>query len=96
MNDSDIVEMLIAGYTNKIDYAFNARSRIRGLRCGFCTRSYKYQFTLDHHVNSFHMAHLNQLSEQVHIQFILNFLYDTQEILYPEYHQRFFVPEQFY
>jgi len=96
MNDSDIVEILMADYTNIIDYSFNGRSRKRGLRCGFCTRSYQYQLTLNQHVNSFHMPHLNQLSEQVHMQFILNFLYDTQEILYPEYHLRFFVPEQFF
>ena len=95
MNYSDIVEILITEYTNTIDYCFNGQSRQRRLRCGFCTRSYKYQLALNQHVNSFHMTHLNQLSERDHLQFILNYLHDSQEILYPEYHQRFFMPEQF-
>ena len=55
MNDSDIVEMLIAEYTNTIDYYFNGQS---GLRCGFCTRSYKYQLVMNQHVNSHHMNRL--------------------------------------
>ena len=96
MNDSDIVDMLIAEYTNMIDYSYDGRSRFRRLRCGFCIRSYKYQLVLNQHVNSFHTAHLNRLSKQFHMQFILNFIYDSQQILYPEYHQRFFVPEQYY
>ena len=95
MNDSDIVEILITEYTNTIDYCFNGQSRQRGLRCSFCTRSYKYQLALNQHVNSFHMTHLNQLSERGHLQFILNFLCDAPEMLYAEFHQRFFIPEQF-
>ena len=95
MYDSDIVEMLIADYTNAIDYSFNGQSRRRGLRCGFCTRSYKYQLALNQHVNSFHMSRLKQLSERGHMQFILNFLCEASEILYPEYHQRLFMPVQF-
>ena len=91
MNDSDIAEMLITEYTNKIDYFFNGQSRRRGLRCSFCTRSFKYQLVLNQHVNSFHMNRLNQLSERGHMQFILNFLCDSAEILYPEYNQRFFM-----
>ena len=95
MNDSDIVEMLIAEYTNTIDYSFNGQSRQRGLRCGFCTRRYKYQLALNQHVNSFHMSRLKQLSERDHVQFILNFLSDAPEMLYAEFHQRFFNPEKF-
>ena len=96
MNDSDIVEILITEYTNTIDYCFNGQSRQRGLRCGFCTRRYKYQLALNQHVDSFHMSRLKQLSERSHMQFILKFLHDVPEISYPEYHQRFFMPQQFF
>lgn len=96
MDDSDIVEMLVAEYSNKIDYTFDRTARSRQLRCGFCTRSYKYQLVLNRHVNSEHMTDLNQLTDQAHYQFILNFLYDRRVILYPEYHQRFFMPVLFY
>ena len=96
MDDSDIVEMLVAEYSNKIDYTFDRTARSRQLRCGFCTRSYKYQLVLNRHVNSEHMTDLNQLTDQAHYQFILNFLYGRRVILYPEYHQRFFMPVLFY
>ena len=96
MNDSDIVERLVAEYTNFIDYSIDSSATSRRLRCGFCTRSYKYQLVLNQHVNSQHMTDLNQLTDQAHYQLILNFLYDRREILYPEYHQRFFMPVLFY
>ena len=96
MDDSDIVEMLVAEYSNQVDYTFDRTARSRRLRCGFCTRSYKYQLVLNRHVNSEHMTDLNQLTDQAHYQFILNFLYDRRVILYPEYHQRFFMPVLFY
>ena len=95
MTDSDIVEMLIVEYTNIIDYTFDRTARRRQLRCGFCTRNYKYQLVLSRHVNTEHMIYLNQLTDRAHYQFILNFLYDSSTILYPEYHQRFFMPVLF-
>ena len=67
MNDSDVVEMLIAEYSNTIDYYFNGQTRRRGLSCSFC-RSYKYQLVLNQLVKT-HMTHLNPLSERGHIQF---------------------------
>ena len=88
-NDSEIVEQLLIEYTTQIDLFFNFKSRKRKLRCGFCTRRYKYQVVLNHHVASDHMADLKKLTDRQRKEMIYSYIKDQSEISYHEFQNRY-------
>ena len=88
-NDSEIVEQLLMEYTTQIDLFFNFKSRKRKLRCGFCTRRYKYQVVLNHHVASDHMADLKKLTDRQRKELIYSYIKDQSEISYHEFQNRY-------
>ena len=89
IDDSDIVEQLLIEYTSQVDYSFDCKSRKRRLRCGFCTRTYKYQIVLNQHVESNHLTDLKKLTERERRKLINCFLNDDSDIIYQEFHQRY-------
>ena len=62
-NASDIAELLLMDYTNRIDYSFKNKCRKRKLKCGFCERIYKYQAVLNDHVVGDHLVDLKKLTD---------------------------------
>ena len=89
MLDSDIVEQLLHEYTTQVDYLFNFESRKRKLRCGFCTRRYKYKVVLNHHVTTVHMADLKKLTDRQRKELIYFYIIDKSDISYHEFQQQY-------
>ena len=87
--DSDIVEELLNEYTTQVDYLFNFKSRKRKLGCGFCTRKYKYQVVLNHHVTTVHMSDLKKLTDQQRKELIYFYINDKSDISYHKFQQQY-------
>ena len=69
-NASDIAELLLMDYTYRIDNSTMSQCRKRKLKCGFCKRSYKYQFVLNDHVVRDHLVDLKKLTDLERMEFI--------------------------
>ena len=88
-NDSEIAELLLMDYTNRIDYSFMSQCRKRKLKCGFCARTYKYQVVLNDHVVKDHMVDLKKITDLDRMQLIQHYMNETTYISYAKFHQKY-------
>ena len=100
INDSDIISTICRTtlyriYTSKVDNLFDCKSRKRRLRCGFRTKSNKYQIVLNQYtyVESNYLTDLKKLTEQERVELINCFLNDDSDIIYQEFHKRYILSQ---
>ena len=91
-NLSETVENLLMEYSNSLEYSFKERGR--HLRCSFCNRKFKYQMVLNQHAIEKHLVNLKNLTDEEQKRLILEFLRSDPEILYQDYHQKYFFGEK--
>ena len=91
-NLSETVENLLMEYSNSLEYSFKERGR--HLRCSFCNRKFKYQMVLHQHAIEKHLVNLKNLTDEEQKRLILEFLRSDPEILYQDYHQKYFFGEK--